>query len=386
LDYFLGYERPDGSYGTRNYIAIIPTVICANRVVEKIASKVNGVIALSHSCGCCQIEKDLNQTFRTLVGLGLNSNVYGVVVVGLGCEAISGEKLVDEISKSGKSVYHFNIQNEGGTVKSIKKGVKIVKKLSEEAQRQKRKTACLSELIVGTECGGSDWTSGVAANPAVGFASDLIVENGGTVILSETTELVGAEHILAKRAVNEAISKKIFEIVTDYEERIRLLGGSIREGQPTPGNIVGGITTLEEKSLGAIYKAGNSKIVDVVDYGERVNKKGLVIMNTPGCDVESLTGMVAGGAQLIIFTTGRGTPTGNPIAPVIKVTGNPLTFEKMKDNIDINAGKILSHGLSIRDVGQEIFKEIISVASGKLTKAEHHGHYEMAIWRTGLSL
>jgi altronate dehydratase large subunit len=226
----------------------------------------------------------------------------------------------------------------------------------------------------------------VAANPAVGFASDLIVENGGTVILSETTELVGAEHILAKRAVNEAISKKIFEIVTDYEERIRLLGGSIREGQPTPGNIVGGITTLEEKSLGAIYKAGNSKIVDVVDYGERVNKKGLVIMNTPGCDVESLTGMVAGGAQLIIFTTGRGTPTGNPIAPVIKVTGNPLTFEKMKDNIDINAGKILSHGLSIRDVGQEIFKEIISVASGKLTKAEHHGHYEMAIWRTGLSL
>ncbi|MEM3673705.1 MAG: UxaA family hydrolase [Candidatus Bathyarchaeia archaeon] len=386
MDYFSGYERPDGSYGTRNYIAIIPTVICANKVAEEIASKVNGVIALSHSCGCCQIEKDLNQTFRTLVGLGLNSNVYGALVVGLGCEAVSGEKLADEISKSGKSVYHFNIQDKNGSVKSIKKGVKIVKKLSEEAQRQRRKTTSLSELIVGTECGGSDWTSGIAANPAVGFASDLIVKKGGTVILSETTELIGAEHILTKRAVSEKVKKKILEIIMNYEEQIRLLGGSIREGQPTPGNIAGGITTLEEKSLGAIYKAGSSKIVDVVDYGERVNKKGLMIMNTPGCDVESLTGMVAGGAQLIIFTTGRGTATGNPIAPIIKVTGNPLTFEKMKDDIDINAGKILSHGLSIRDMGQKIFREIISVASGKLTKAERHRHYEMAIWRIGLSL
>ncbi|MEM3823527.1 MAG: UxaA family hydrolase, partial [Candidatus Bathyarchaeia archaeon] len=272
MDYFSGYERPDGSYGTRNYIAIIPTVICANKVAEEIASKVNGVIALSHSCGCCQIEKDLNQTFRTLVGLGLNSNVYGALVVGLGCEAVSGEKLADEISKSGKSVYHFNIQDKNGSVKSIKKGVKIVKKLSEEAQRQRRKTTSLSELIVGTECGGSDWTSGIAANPAVGFASDLIVKKGGTVILSETTELIGAEHILTKRAVSEKVKKKILEIIMNYEEQIRLLGGSIREGQPTPGNIAGGITTLEEKSLGAIYKAGSSKIVDVVDYGERVNK------------------------------------------------------------------------------------------------------------------
>lgn len=387
VDHFYGYALPDGCYGVRSYVAIIPSVACANRVAERIAERVKGAVALPHCCGCCQVERDRGQTFRTLVGLGRNPNVYGALVVGLGCEAVSAEKLSDEISKSGKPVHYINIQDENGTLKSTRRGIRIARKLVNEATKQKRRTVDISALVVGTECGGSDWTSGVAANPAVGFAMDLVVENDGTVILSETTELIGAEHILTDRAVNMKVRKRILEITKRYENQVRRLGGDVREGQPTRGNIAGGITTIEEKSLGAVYKAGTSKIVGVIDYGERVNEKGLVIMNTPGYDVESVTGMVAGGAQLVVFTTGRGTPTGNPIAPVIKVTGNPWTFERMKDNIDINAGKIItSDNLSIKDVGHEIFAEMLSVASGKSTKAEIRGNYEMAIWRVGLSL
>ena len=317
LDRFHGYARPDESYGVRNHVAVIPSVICANVVAERIAEEVKGAVALPHCCGCCQVEKDRDQTFRTLAGLGMNPNVYGVLVVGLGCEAISAEKLSDEISKSRKPVYYMNIQDENGTLKSIRKGVRIARKLVNEASKQKRRTIDVSTLVVGTECGGSDWTSGITANPALGVAMDLVVERGGTVILSETTELIGAEHILANRAGDSEIRKRILELVKKYEDQITLLGGDIRDGQPTLGNIAGGITTIEEKSLGAICKGGTSKIVDVVDYGERVSKKGLILMNSPGYDVESVTGMVAGGAQLIVFTTGIGTPTGNPMPATI---------------------------------------------------------------------
>jgi len=387
MDYFCGYARPDGSYGVRNHVAIISSVVCANRVAERIAEGVKGAVALLHCCGCCQVEKDRDQTFRTLVGLGMNPNVYGVLFVGLGCEAIFTEKLLDEISKSGKPVYNINIQDENGTLQSIRKGIRMARNLVNEACKQKRQTIDVSSLVVGTECGGSDWSSGIIANPAVGIAMDLVVEKGGTVILSETTEFIGAEHILANRAVNKKIRKRILELIKKYENQITRLGGNISEGQPTPGNIAGGITTIEEKSLGAICKGGASKIFDVINYGERVSKKGLIVMNTPGYDIESVTGMVAGGAQLIVFTTGRGTPTGNPIAPVIKVTGNPWTFERMKDDIDINAGKIITlNSVSIKGVGHEIFAELLSVSSGKLTKAEILGNIELAIWRVGLSL
>jgi len=384
---FYGFARSNGTYGIRNHIAVIPSVICANKVAQRIAESVHGAIALPHNCGCAQAGTDRDQTFRVLTGLGMNPNVYGVLVVGLGCETISPEKLADNISKSGKPVYCITIQNERGTLKSIEKGVRVVRKLAEEASKQTRQTADVSNLVVGTECGASDWTSGLIANPSVGVAVDLIIENGGSVILSETTEFVGAEHILANRAINTEIGGKILEIVKRYEKEVVRIYENIQNGQPTPGNIVGGITTIEEKSLGAISKGGASKIVDVVEYGERITKKGLTIMNTPGYDVESVTGMVAGGSQVIVFTTGRGTPTGNPITPVIKVTGNPLTYKKMEENIDINAGKIITFSnLSIRDVGKEIFEELLSVSSGKLTKAETFGNADLAIWRVGISL
>lgn len=384
-DTFWGFERPDGSYGIRNYVAVIPSVSCANHVAGKISENVKLTKALLHGCGCAQVGEDKKQTFRTLKGLGDNPNVFGVLVVGLGCETISASSLADAISRTNKPVYNIDIQDEGGTLKAIEKGSKIVQRLVEMARNAKRKRVDVSELVVGTECGGSDWTSGIIANPTVGLAMDKIVAKGGTVILSETTEMIGAEHILVERAVNQKVREKLLEIIYRYENQIIQMGEDIRGSQPTPGNIEGGITTLEEKSLGAVYKGGTSRVVDVIAYGEKVKKKGLVIMDTPGYDVESVTGMVAGGAQIVVFTTGRGSPTGNPIAPVIKVTGNLETFYNMQENIDINAGEVL-RGKSLDEIAEEIFREIIAVSSGKLTKAEILGHEEMSIWRVGWSL
>jgi len=382
---FEGFERPDGSFGVRNHVAVIPSVICSAVAARRIAESVKGAVAISHDCGCAQIGEDERQTFRVLAGLGKNPNVHSALIVSLGCEVIDAEKLADEIAKTGKEVEVVSIQEEGGTLRAVEKGTRMVRRMSEEMSREKRRSADVSELIVSTECGGSDWTSGIAANPSVGAAMDRIVEEGGTVILSETTEFIGAEHLLAKRGASPEISERMLEIVRKYEEEVMKMGVDIRGAQPSPGNIKGGLTTIEEKSLGAIHKGGHSKIVEVVEYAEKPTKKGLVIMNTPGYDVESVTGMVAGGSQIVVFTTGRGSPTGNPIAPVIKVTGNPRTYERMKDNIDINAGKVLE-GCSISEVGEEIFEEILRVASGKLTKAEILGHDEIGIWRIGWSL
>ena len=236
-------------------------------------------------------------------------------------------------------------------------------------------------MIIGTECGGSDPTSGLAANPLVGELSDRIIEMGGTSILSETTEFIGAEHILAKRAKNEEIKERIYGIIDRYEKSLESVGEKVRSGNPSPGNKAGGITTLEEKSLGCIHKGGTSIIQDVVDYAKPVEKKGLVIMDTPGNDPSSIAGMIAGGAQIILFTSGRGTPTGNPIAPVIKISGNRITYENMKDNIDIDASHVIYGPESLEELGEMILKEVIDVASGKLVKAEILGFIETSVMR-----
>ena len=239
----------------------------------------------------------------------------------------------------------------------------------------------ISELIVGTECGGSDPTSGLAANVLIGQLSDLMVREGGTSILSETTEFIGAEHILARRAATPEVRDRIFEIVHRYEEALRLVGEEVREGNPSPGNKTGGITTLEEKSLGCIHKGGHSPVNAVYDYAKQVApKSGLVIMDTPGNDPSSVAAMVAGGAQVVVFSTGRGTPTGNPIAPVIKITGNRITFANMEDNIDVDASPII-YGGDLTQMGDELLQLVADVASGKQTKAESLGYTEMAIAR-----
>jgi len=253
----------------------------------------------------------------------------------------------------------------------------------QDASMVRREPCDFSELIIGTECGGSDACSGLSANPAVGVVSDMIVDCGGTSILAETTELIGAEHLLAKRAVNDRVAKRVYEVIEAMEKRAFMMGIDIRTGNPSPGNIKGGLSSLEEKSLGAANKAGSRPLMELIDYAERPTQKGLVWMDTPGHDIEQLTGMVAGGAQVVLFTTGRGTPTGSPIAPTIKISTNTAIYEKMKDNIDINAGTIIDGTETIQSVGQRIFEEIALVCSGKLTKAEILKQHDFGIWRIG---
>jgi altronate dehydratase large subunit len=316
---------------------------------------------------------------RTLVGFGTSPNVFAVLIVGLGCEELTPEEIAKGMRSNGRRVEVVVIQDVGGTRKTTALGKGIVKEMLADAAKLRRESIPVSELILGTECGGSDYTSGLASNPAVGAVCDMLVAEGGTVILSETPELIGAEHLLAKRARTPQIAQEVLNAVTWWEKRAIAAGQNIREGNPAPGNIAGGITTLEEKSLGCIYKAGTGPLEEVISYASHPMKKGLVYMDTPAHDIEQLTAMVAGGAQIVLFTTGRGTPAGSPIAPVIKITGNRSTYLKMKDNMDVDVSKILKGKETITDAGKRIFGEVISVASGKITKAEKLGQRDFCI-------
>lgn len=378
-----GYRRPNGQLGIRNHLLILPTSVCATTVAFNIAAQVPGAIALPNQHGCCQLGADYEQTLRTLIGLGKNPNVAAVLVVGLGCEGIPIQETADEISKTGKPVQAIIIQENSGTLKTTALGIQIASEMARSISLLKSEEAPLSELCLGIECGGSDFTSGLASNPAVGTASDLLVRAGGKSMLSETTEFIGAEHVLAKRAKSPEIAQKLIQIVEQTELRAKQLNVDLREGQPTPGNIAGGISSIEEKSLGCIYKAGHSPIQDVLPYGEAPQGKGLYIMDTPGQDVESMAGMLAGGATVLVFTTGRGTPTGSPIAPVIKITANEQTYRNMEDNIDMNLSTIISGEETIEQAGERIFAEMIEVAKGRLTKSESLGHREFGIYRIG---
>ncbi|ABY95314.1 UxaA family hydrolase [Thermoanaerobacter sp. CM-CNRG TB177] len=378
----MGYVRPDGRVGIRNHILIIPSSVCASEVAMRIASHVEGAVALANQHGCCQIGADLELTAKTLVGLGKNPNVAAALVVGLGCEGVPTEKVAEEIAATGKRVEYIIIQDCGGTLKAEEIGTRIARQMAQEAALLKREEVDISNLILAVECGGSDTTSGLASNPVAGYVSDKLIELGGTSMFSETTEIIGAEHLLAKRAVSREVADKLLEIVRRCEEKAKTMGVDMRGGQPTPGNIEGGISTIEEKSMGAIYKGGTKPIQGILDYAEPpAEKGGLYIMDTPGQDIESITGMTAGGAQVVIFTTGRGTPTGSPIAPVIKITANPDTYKKMEDNIDFNAGTIVQGDETIREAGERLFKEMIEVVNGKLTKAEVLKHREFGIYK-----
>ncbi|KAJ50290.1 altronate dehydratase large subunit [Clostridium tetanomorphum] len=376
-----GYRRENGKVGIRNHILVIPASVCASEVAARIANHVNGAVAIPNQHGCCQVGPDLDLTGNVLIGLGKNPNVAAVLVVGLGCEGVPAKKVAEEIGKTGKRSECIIIQENGGTLNTEAQGIKILREMAEEVGKMKKEEIDISEITLAIECGGSDTTSGLASNPSVGYASDKLVDCGGTSIFSETTEFIGAEHILAKRAVTKEIGDNILKIVSDCEKKAMTMGVDMRGGQPTPGNIQGGLTTIEEKSLGCIYKGGTRPIQGVLEYAEIPEGKGLYIMDTPGQDIESITGMTAGGAQIVVFTTGRGTPTGSPIAPVIKVTGNPDTFKMMKDNIDINAGTVIEGIKTIQDIGEEIFEEMCEVINGKLTKAEALNHKEFGIYK-----
>ncbi len=386
---FQGFERNNG-FGTRNHVLIIPTVICAEYIAKKIKEGVKGfystpdgsIKVLDNALGCGQTGEDLEQTTRTLINVGLNPNVHSVLVLSLGCESVNADRVADEISKN-KPVYFLRIQDHGGKA-TIDLGIEKIKSLASEAAKSKRKTADISELTLGLECGGSDFTSGLVSNPIVGKVSDWIVSKGGSSIISEIPEFIGAEHIYARRAINEEVRNKIIKMVHKFETKLKTEAKvDFRNAQPSPGNIAGGLTTIEEKSLGAVKKSGSMPVQGVLDYAEKTPSKGHFLMNTPGYDVESVSGEVAGGANIVLFTTGRGTPTGNVIVPVIKMTGNSMTYSIMHDIIDFDASKVMSGEETFESAAKRLEKLLLDVVSGKQALAEVNEQDDFGIYKIG---
>ena len=380
---FYGYRRPDGRVGVRNRVLILPASVCATDTARIIAQQVEGAISFNNQQGCSQVAPDQQLTMDVMAGYAANPNIYGTVMVSLGCENCQMDLVVKAIEeRTNKPLKQVIIQEAGGTLKAVNMAVRYAKEMVAEASMLQKEEFPLPELIVGTECGGSDPTSGLAANPAIGAMSDLVVQAGGTSILSETSEFIGAEHILARRAINKEVHDRIYEITSRFEAHFHAVGEDVRQGNPSPGNKAGGITTLEEKSLGCIHKGGHSPINAVYDYAKQVeSKQGLVIMDTPGNDPASVAAMVAGGAQVIVFSSGRGSPVGHPIAPVVKVTGNKITFANMEDNIDFCAAPLIYGEKTVEQLGTDLLNMVVETACGKQTKAEALGFVETAIAR-----
>lgn len=373
---FMGYVRENGKVGARNHVAIMATVNCVNDVVMSIVAQTDNTRGITHNQGCCQLPPDLKMVTDSLIGLGNHPNVGAVLVVSLGCEGTDVNRLVNEIRNSGKPVEVIDVQELGGMSKSIAAGTTIAQGLAIKISKLQKEPVDISNMIMSIKCGASDATSGLASNCVIGYVADKVVDLGGTVIFGETTEFIGAEHILEKRARTPEVGKKIHDIVANMEKRTKSMGVDMREGQPTPGNIAGGLTTIEDKSLGAIVKSGTRPIEGVMEYTDIVtDHKGLWIKDTPGRESEILTGMAITGAQVMLFSTGRGAPQGFPIMPVIKVCGNPVTYERMEDDMDINAGKIITGEKSIEEVGEEVFAKMVSVLSGETTKNETIKYY-----------
>ena len=376
---FMGYERPDGQVGIRNHLLVIAPIDCSYEPAKKITEQVEGAVAITQTYGCGNDSMLVNN----LVGTALNPNVAGVLIVGLGCETLTGEILMDQIEPSGKPVYNITIQKEGGTLKTHEKGVRILQKMKQELAELQRESFPINKLTLAVECGGSDATSGLAANPAVGVAADKLIDERGSVMFGETQEMSGTQQVLARRAVNNDVADAIYEIIETQEARLKAMGVDSR--WMSKGNIDGGLTTIEEKSLGAVRKGGTKPIQGVLfnnwEHFDKPTKPGLYLMDGPGWDVPSVTHMVAAGAQVVCFTSGRGSTTGHAIAPVIKITGNPETYEMMMDNMDINAGTILDGSESLNSVGQRIYDMIRQTANGRQTKAEALGYKDYIVFK-----
>jgi len=380
---FLGYPRPDGRIGVRNHVLVVPTVICSAVVAERIAASIGPVGAsLPHLAGCGQIGPDLTVTHETLAAYCGHPNVGAVIVVALGCEQVIAQQLTDAARRAGKPSAVVAIQGEGGTVRATARGIEIARQMAHSLAPVNRVWCKTSSLILSVKCGGSDYTSGLASNPVVGRVADRVVDMGGAVVLGEIAEIMGAEHLLADRAASHEAATRLLRVVNRVEAEAMALGLDIRGTQPSPGNMRGGLTTIEEKSLGATHKAGErTRLEDVVGYSAPITRKGLTVMDTPGLDVESVTGMVGGGAQVVVFTTGLGTPTGNPIAPVIKITGNSRTAQSMADNIDVDVSSVMSESETLDSAADRLLSDVLAVCSGRPTAAEHLGHREFAIHR-----
>lgn len=395
---FMGYVRSNGDVGTRNYIGILTTVNCSARVARAIARKfekdpfsdhdplaeypnVDGVVALTHKTGCGMSSKEPLQILRRVIeGYSTHPNISHVIVIGLGCEVnqISG------ILKGNEVVRRMTIQENGGTRKTVESGIKFVEGVLNEANTIQRSPVPASALKLALICGGSDGYSGISANPALGKASDLIVQQGGTVILSETPETWGAEHLLTRRAATRDVGEKLVERIQWWRDYANLHGVSL-DANPSPGNKAGGLTTILEKSLGALAKGGGTRLAEVIEYAQKPSKAGLIFMDAPGYDPVQVTGQIAGGANLVAFTTGRGSVFGSKPAPTVKLASNTIMYQHMLEDMDINCGTILDGIETIEQCGARIFERLLAVAGGDRSKSEvlDFGDDEFAPWTIG---
>ena len=378
---FWGYRRGDGRVGIRNHVLILPTSICASDTTERIARAVEGCVTFHNQNGCSQVAVDQQMTVDTMAGLAANPNIASVLAVSLGCEGCQNDLVVDAIrERTDKPVRTLIIQEVGGSIRAIEEGTRIARELAAAAALERRVECPVSELIFGTNCGGSDTSSGLGANPLIGEVSDWLVAQGATSVLCETPELFGGEHILARRGKTPEVAAQTLKIVSDYEKYVQMFGAEMREGNPSPGNMAGGLTTLEEKSLGCIHKGGHSTISAVYPYAAQLKAgEGLVIMDTPGNDASSVGGIIAGGCQLVVFSTGLGTPTGHAVAPVLRLTANRRTAETMADNVDYDASATIYGPKTMRELRNELIDQIIDVCNGAPTRAEALGYTETAL-------
>ena len=377
---FYGYRRKEGRPGIRNHILILPTCACGSESCRIVASQVRGAVNIVFNTGCSDVAANTEMSQKVLTGFALNPNVYGVVIIGLGCETVPHAKLREKIqARCSKPVVSFGIQEEGGTLKTIEKAVRAAREMAAEAGLQQKEKFPISELLLGIECGGSDATSGIASNPAVGNLSDRLVDLGASAMMSESIEWIGGEHVLARRGATPEIHDQIIRVCEDYEKHLLAAGQDCRAGQPTPGNKAGGLSTIDEKSLGCIRKGGTRPIVEVLEQAQPPTKCGAIVMDTAGYDISSVTSMAAAGCQVIIFTTGRGTPTGNAIVPVLKVTANEHTYSWMEDNMDVDLSGIIRGEQTIEESGGMLLAKLHEIANGKLTKAEAYGFSDIAV-------
>ena len=402
---FMGIVRPDGRVATRNFIGLLSTVNCSATVVRAIADhfsarhsgesgdpladypNVDGVVALAHGTGCGMgsVGEPIDVLRRTLGGYAKHPNFAGVLVIGLGCESNQISSLLGaQRLKESDLLRTFSIQDSGGTRKAIAQGIAQVKEMLATANNVRREVVPASHLMLGLQCGGSDGYSGITANPALGRAVDLLVEHGGTAILSETPEIYGAEHLLTRRAVSRAVGETLIKRIKWWEDYTERTGGEMNNN-PSPGNKAGGLTTILEKSLGAVAKGGTTNLVAVYEYAQPVTEKGFVFMDTPGYDPVSATGQVAGGANVICFTTGRGSAYGCAPSPSLKLSTNTALWNRQEEDIDINCGEIVDGNATVDEVGERFFRMILDTASGTKTKSELHGYgqSEFVPWQLG---
>ena len=399
---FMGIKRPDGRVATRNYIGVLTSVNCSATAARAIADhfsrqtnpqaladfpNVDGVVALTHGTGCGMDADGMGMQIlqRTLTGYATHANFWGVLVVGLGCEANQiNAWLAHGSLREGDNLRVFNIQDTGGTTKTVAKGVELVKAMLPKANEVRREPCSAAHITIGLQCGGSDGYSGISANPALGAAVDLLVAHGGTAILSETPEIYGAEQLLTRRAVRPDIAEKLIARIKWWEHYTQINNGEMNNN-PSPGNKAGGLTTILEKSLGAVAKGGTSNLQGVFEYAEKVNASGFVYMDTPGYDPVSATGQVAGGANLICFTTGRGSAYGCAPSPSLKLSTNSALWRKQEDDMDINCGEIIDGSSTVAEMGQRIFELVLATASGTASKSEQHGYgqSEFVPWQVG---